>query len=60
MDWMQLIALNGVLAKVTALLWVKYLRPRKSKLQNGAHLREQFDIDPASIPEFKSTWRNAR
>jgi hypothetical protein len=60
MDWMPLIALNVVFVTVTALLWVKFLRPRKSKLQCDARLREQFDIDPADVPEFKSTWRNAR
>ena len=60
MDWMPLVALNVVFAMVTAVVWIKCLRPRKSKLQCRARVREQFEIDPANVPEFKSSWRNAR
>jgi hypothetical protein len=60
MDWIPFVALNVAFATAAAAVWIKCLRPQKSKLQCRAQLREQFDINPADVPEFKSTWRNVR
>ena len=60
MGWIPFVALNVVFATVAVAVWIKCVRPQKSKLQCRAHLRKPFDMNPADVPEFKSTWRNAR
>ena len=48
-------------------LWIEYFVPKKpssqlSKRKAAKKLEEddEFRIDPDSVPEFKSSWRNTR
>lgn len=61
MDWtlFALIAISGLAA---GYFWLKFLKSRQIKAQKRrTNLRdEEFVIDPANVPEFRSTWRDAR
>ena len=61
MNWALIVAAANVfLAIGVAALWVSYIDSRKAKRQNRepAHMREEIEIDPDKVPQFKPTWRN--
>ena len=62
MDWQLIVALNLGFAISAALLWTACLGSKKAKVRRGAirHRHDEFEIDPAQVPHFKSTWRNAQ
>ena len=62
MDWELLIALNLGFAISAALLWKACSGSKKAEVRKGAirHRHDEFEIDPAGVPPFKPTWRNAR
>jgi hypothetical protein len=42
-------------------LCISYLRSRaKRRNRQIGYRREEMQIDPANVPEFKPTWRDAR
>jgi hypothetical protein len=61
MSWELIVALNVVFAISAALLWTTCLGAKKAKVRKGAirHRHDALEIDPAEVPHFKSTWRNA-
>jgi hypothetical protein len=58
LDLAVTIAVNVVLSIAVAVLWTRYFRSKPSKRVRFS--REEFEIDPANVPQFKATWRNAR
>jgi hypothetical protein len=62
MDWTLIAAAMISFGLAATALWVSHLRS-KSKPKKRHHLgyeREEIQIDPANVPEFKPTWRDAR
>jgi hypothetical protein len=61
MDWELIVALNLVFAISAALLWKACSGSKKAKPRKGGirHRHDEFEIDPAEVPHFKPTWRNA-
>lgn len=62
MDWEVIVILNVAFAISAAFLWTASSGPKKAKTRKGAirHRHDEFEIDPAEVPHFKSTWRNAQ
>lgn len=62
MDWDFIIAAAIPLGLTTTALWVTYRVSRKRRHANRrvGYQREEIQIDPADVPEFKPTWRDAR
>ncbi len=62
MDWELIVALNVVFAISAALLWKACSGSKKEPVRKGTirHRHDEFEIDPAEVPHFKSTWRNAQ
>lgn len=58
----MIVVLNVVFAILAAFLWTSSSGPKKDKARKGAirHRHDALDIDPAEVPPFKSTWRNAQ
>lgn len=52
--------LNVIFAILAAFLWAAGSGPKKAKVHKRAirHRHEEFEIDPAEVPHFKSTWRD--
>jgi hypothetical protein len=62
MDWELIIALNVGFSISAALLWKACSGSKKTKVRKGAirHRHDELEIDPAEVPHFKPTWRNAQ
>jgi hypothetical protein len=62
MNWQVIVVLNVVFAILAAFLWTAGSGPKKAQVRKGAirHRHDEFEIDPAEVPHFKSTWRNAQ
>ena len=62
MAWALVVTLNIGFGIAVATLWVKYLGSRNAKAQKRGvgYRREEIEIDPANVPQFKPTWRDAR
>ena len=62
MDWALIAAMTLFFLMVATALCVNYLISRKGKRENRevGYKREEFEINPANVPEFKPTWRNVR
>ncbi|MDP9112293.1 MAG: hypothetical protein M3O20_01275 [Acidobacteriota bacterium] len=60
MDWQVIVVLNVIFAILAAFLWAAGSGPKKAKVHKRAirHRHEEFEIDPAEVPHFKSTWRD--
>jgi hypothetical protein len=59
MGWELIAFLNAVFAISAALLWSACSGPKKSQqVRKGAirQRRDEFDINPADVPQFKPTW----
>jgi len=56
------IALNVLFAIAAAALWTNYFDSRKAKRRKRevGYLRDEIQIDPGVMPQFKPTWPNAR
>jgi hypothetical protein len=61
MDFPILIGVNVLFAVLTTLLWTAFVGLKKAKGRSKTGFRrEEFTIDPASVPEFKPTWPESR
>ena len=62
MSWELIAALNVVFAITAAALWTACSGSKKVTVRKGAirHRHEELEIDPAEVPHFKPTWRNAQ
>ena len=61
MDFPLLIGVNVLFVALTTLLWTEYANRKKAKGQKKeGGRREEIDIDPASVPEFKPSWPESR
>ena len=62
MSWELVVALNVAFAILAATLWSACSDSKKVKVRKGEirHRHEAFEIDPADVPHFKPTWRNAQ
>jgi hypothetical protein len=62
MNWEMIVALNVFFAISAAVLWTNCSGSKKVARRRGEirHRHDAFEIDPASVPQFKSTWRNAQ
>jgi hypothetical protein len=62
MSWELIVALNVLFAVLAAVLWTNCAGSKKVKQQRREirHRHDEFEIDPANVPTFKSTWRNAQ
>ena len=49
--------LSGVIGLAVAILWVKFASLRKTKDGEG-YWRDGTEVDPKSVPEFRSTWKD--
>ena len=56
------VTLNVLFAIAAAAIWTNYLASWKAKRQERkvGYLRDEIQIDPAKVPPFEPTWRNAR
>jgi hypothetical protein len=56
------VTLNVLFAISAAAIWTNYFDSWKAKRQERevGYLRDEIQIDPAKVPPFKPTWRNAR
>ena len=42
-------------------LWVSYARSKKKEIKRPRNFeREEFQIDPKNVPEFRPTWRDLK
>ena len=50
----------AVLGVATALAWTNFLRVPRNRRHNRevGHRREEIEIDPAKVPEFKPKWQD--
>ena len=61
MDFPLLIGVNVLFVALTTLLWTEFANRKKAKdRRKRGGLREEFDIDPATVPEFKPSWPESR
>jgi hypothetical protein len=62
MSWELIVTLNVLFAVTAAVLWTNVSGSKKVKVQRREirHRHDEYEIDPADIPQFKSTWRNAQ
>ena len=61
MDFPLLIGVNVLFVALTTLLWTEYANRKKAKGgRKESGRREEIDIDPANVPEFKPSWPEAR
>jgi len=62
MNWELIVILNMGFAISAAVLWTACSGSRKIKVRQAGirHRHDELEIDPASVPQFKSTWRNAQ
>jgi len=61
MDFPLLIGVNVLFVALTTLLWTEYAGHKKAKdPKRAGRRREELSIDPATVPEFKPTWRELR
>ncbi len=60
MSWELIVVLNLVFAISAAVLWTACSGSKKVTVRKGEirHRHDQLEIDPASVPHFKPTWRN--
>ena len=56
------VTLNVLFAIAAAAIWTNYFGSWKAKRleREVGYLRDEIQIDPAKVPPFKPTWRNAR
>ena len=57
-----MIAASVCFALLITVVWNKCIVPpsTKGRRRNTRYEREEFKIDPATVPEFKPTWANSR
>jgi|KBSMisStaDraftv2_1062788.scaffolds.fasta_scaffold03889_1 hypothetical protein len=62
MSWELIVGLNLIFAISAAALWTSCSSSKKVKVRKGEirHRYDAFEIDPADVPHFKPTWRNAQ
>jgi len=62
MTWELIVVLNVVFAISAAVLWSACSGSKKSTVRKHEirHRHDEFEIDPANVPHFKPTWRNAQ
>jgi len=62
MTWQIIVALNVAFAISAAVLWTACSSSKKIKVRKHEirHRHDEFEIDPANVPHFKPTWRNAQ
>jgi hypothetical protein len=62
MSWELIVVLNVGFAISAAVLWTACSGSKKSKVRQGQirHRHDEFEIEPTNVPQFQSTWRNAR
>jgi hypothetical protein len=62
MSWELIVALNLVFAISAAALWTACSGPKRVKIRKGEirHRHDALEIDPAEVPQFQATWRNAQ
>jgi len=62
MTWEIIVVLNVVFAILAAVLWTACSGSKKIKVRKHEirHRHDEFEIDPANVPHFKPTWRNAQ
>ena len=62
MSWELIAALNVAFAIAAAVLWTACSGSKKAEARKGQirHRHDEFEIDPAGVPHFKPTWRNAQ
>jgi hypothetical protein len=56
------ITLNILFAIAAAAIWTNHFASWKVRSQKRevGYLRDEIQIDPTRVPQFKPTWRNAR
>jgi hypothetical protein len=61
MNWELIGFLNGVFAISVAFLWTRTGPKEVKKIRKGAirHRHDEFEIEPADVPQFKPTCSNA-
>ena len=60
MGWILFAALNAFVAVAVVMTWRAYSGSGKGDNRKVGYKREEIQIDPVNVPQFKSTWRNAR
>ena len=64
MELALMIGTNVLLAVCAAIVWTKAKGPRKAndqpRVPGHRREREEIQIDPTKISEFKPTWRDSR
>ena len=62
MDWLIFLALNVSMTVAAASIWRRYLgrSTQRPPTRKPRAADDEFRIEPSTVPEFKSTWRNAR
>jgi hypothetical protein len=61
MIWVLFIALNVFFGIAGAALWTNYCGSQaKHQNRKVGYRRDEIQIDPADVPQFKPNWQNSR
>jgi hypothetical protein len=60
MQWAMIGGVSVLFGLAVAALWIKGLRKTTRPNREVGYLREETQIDPNKVAEFKPTWRSAR
>ena len=60
MYWIFVGSLNAFFVVVALVTWRKYFGQRKRHTRKLGYLREEIQITPMDVPEFKPTWHDVK
>jgi hypothetical protein len=60
MGWILFAALNAFFIVAVVVTWRSYSGSRKSHSCKAGCRREEVEIDPTDVPNFKPTWPNTK